>query len=75
MSKETINLKYPMLDLLTGSTMSLMYLNMLAASNLLFLNAPWAFMATWMKGLEGCSVAAPDQQEPMLDNHQNGHML
>jgi hypothetical protein len=55
MSKEVTDLKYPMVDLLTGATMSLMYLNVLAASNLLFLSTPWGFMEEWMRGLEGGS--------------------
>jgi hypothetical protein len=49
MSKEATDLKYPMVDLLTGVTMSLMYLNVLAASNLLLLSAPWVLMQAWMK--------------------------
>jgi hypothetical protein len=58
MSKEAADLKYPMVDLLTGATMSLMYLNVLTASNLLLLSTPWVFMQAWMKGLEGGSGAA-----------------
>jgi hypothetical protein len=71
MSKEAADFKYPMVDLLTGATMSLMYLNVLTTSNLLLLSTPWAFMQAWMKGLEGGSVAAPEQKEPLSDNGQN----
>ena len=74
MSKEATDLKYPMVDLLTGATMSLMYLNVLAASNLLLLSAPWLSMQAWMKGLEGGSVAAPEQKEPLSHNRQIAHM-
>ena len=70
MSKEATDLKYPMVDLLTGVTMSLMYLNVLAASNLLLLSAPWLFTQAWMKGLESGRVAALEQKEPLSDNRQ-----
>ena len=52
MSKEPTGLKYPMVNLFTDVTMSFMYLNMLTASNLLLLSAPWLFTQAWMKGLE-----------------------
>ena len=58
MSKEPTGLKYPMVDLFTDVTMSFMYLNMLTASNLLLLSAPWLFTQAWMKGLESGRVAA-----------------
>jgi hypothetical protein len=74
MSKETTDVKYPMVDLLTGATMSLMYLNVLAASNLLFLSAPWVCMEDWIKALEGGSVAALEQKEPLSDNRQIGQI-
>ena len=74
MSKDATDLKYPMVDLLTGATMSLMYLNVLAASNLLLLSAPWLFMQAWMKGLTGGSVAAPEQKKLLSDNCQIAHM-
>jgi hypothetical protein len=46
-------LKYPMVDLFTGGTViPLVYLNTLAASYLLLLNAPWLLMQAWMKELE-----------------------
>jgi hypothetical protein len=49
----TTDLKYPMVDLFTGGTvMPLVYLNTLAASYLLLLNAPWLFTQAWMKELE-----------------------
>jgi hypothetical protein len=48
----TMDLKYPMVDLFTGTVMPLVYLNTLAASYLLLLNAPWLFMQAWMKELE-----------------------
>ena len=56
MSKEPTGLKYPMVDLFTDVTMSLMYLNLLTASNLLLLSAPWLFTQIWMKGLESGRV-------------------
>jgi hypothetical protein len=74
MSKEATELKYPMVDLLGSATMSVMYLNVLAVSNLLLLSAPWVFMETWMKGLEGGSVTALEQKEPLSDNRQITHM-
>ena len=49
MSKEPTGLKYPMVNLFTDVTMSFMYLNMLTASNLLLLSAPWLFTQAWMK--------------------------
>jgi hypothetical protein len=55
MKKEAADLKYPMVDLLTGATISLMYLNVLTASNLMLLSTPWIFMEAWMKGLESGS--------------------
>jgi hypothetical protein len=48
----TTDLKYPMVDLFTGTVMPLVYLNILAVSYLLLLTAPWAFMQTWTKELE-----------------------
>jgi hypothetical protein len=63
MSKEATGLKYPMVELLTSATMSLMYLNILAASNLLLHGAPWIFIQRWIKELEGGSVTAPEQKE------------
>jgi hypothetical protein len=70
MSKVPADLKYPMVDLFTDVTMSFMYLNMLTASNLLLLSAPWLFTQAWMKGLESGRVAAPEQEEPLSDNRQ-----
>ena len=70
MSKEPTGLKYPMVDLFTDVTMSFMYLNMLTASNLLLLSAPWLFTQAWMKGLESGRVAALEQKEPLSDNHK-----
>jgi hypothetical protein len=70
MSKEASDLKYPMVDLLTDTTVSLMYLNMLTASHLMLLSTPWAFMQAWMKGFEGGSEAAPKQRELLSDNLQ-----
>jgi hypothetical protein len=71
MSKEPTGLKYPMVDLFTDVTMSFMYLNMLTASNLLLLSAPWLFTQAWMKGLESERVAALEQKEPLSDNVKN----
>jgi hypothetical protein len=48
----TTDLKYPMVDLFTGTVMPLVYLNTLAASYLLLLNAPWLLMQAWIKELE-----------------------
>jgi len=59
MSKEATDLKYPMVELFTGTTMSLVYLNVLAASSLLALNAPWIFMQAWIKELEGRRPSYP----------------
>ena len=56
MSKDATDLKYPMVDLITGLIMSLMYLNVVTAMNLSLLSAPSVFMEAWMKGLEGGSV-------------------
>ena len=70
MSKEPTGLKYPMVDLFTDFTMSFMYLNMLTASNLLLLSAPWLFTQAWMKGLVSGRVAALEQKQPLSDNHQ-----
>jgi hypothetical protein len=73
-SKESIDMSKEAVDLLSSATMSVMYLNVLAVSNLLLLSAPWVFMQRWMKGLEGGSVAAPEQKEPLSDNRQIAHM-
>jgi hypothetical protein len=70
MSKEATGLKYPMVDLFTDVTISFMYLNVLTASNLLLLGAPWLFTQAWMKGLESGRVAAPEQKAPLSDNRQ-----
>ena len=74
MSKEAVNLKYPMVDLLTDAIMSLMCLNVLATSNLLLFSAPRVLMEAWMKGLEGGSVAALEQKEA-LSNYPISHPL
>ena len=65
MSKEAVNLKYPMVDLLTDAIMSLMCLNVLATSNLLLFSAPRVLMEAWMKGLDGGSVVALEQKEAL----------
>jgi hypothetical protein len=70
MSKKAADLKYPMVDLLTGATMSLMYFNMLTVSNLFLLGTPWLCMEAWMKGREGGSMASVQQKEPLSDNRQ-----
>jgi hypothetical protein len=70
MSKEAADLKYPMVDLLTNATMSLMYLNLLTVSNLLLLSTPWLFIQAWMKGPEDGSVAPAQEKEPLSDNRQ-----
>ena len=54
MSKDATDLKYPMVDLITGLIMSLMYLNVVTAMYLSLLSAP--SVQAWMKGLEGGSV-------------------
>jgi hypothetical protein len=47
------DLKYPMVDLITGPTMmSLMYANIVMGWYLMLLNAPWLFMQAMMKGFE-----------------------
>jgi hypothetical protein len=46
------DLKYPMVDLFTGTMMPLMYFNTLAAWYLLALTGPWLLMELWMKGPE-----------------------
>jgi hypothetical protein len=47
------DLKYPMVDLITGPTMmSLMYANIMMGCYLMLLQAPWLFMQAMMKGLE-----------------------
>jgi hypothetical protein len=46
------DLKYPMVDLFTGTMMPLMYFNTLAAWYLLTLTGPWLLMEPWMKGLK-----------------------
>src|SRR5262249_43945819 len=48
----SMDLNYPMVDLLTGTIMPLMYLNTLAVCCLLPLTSPWLFMQTWTKGLQ-----------------------
>ena len=47
----TTDFKYPMVELLTGGIMSLMYLNTLAVC-CLPLSSPWLFMQAWTKGLQ-----------------------
>ena len=56
MSRDATDLKYPMVDLITGLIMSLMYLNVVTAMYLSLLSAPSVFIQAWMKGLEGGSV-------------------
>jgi hypothetical protein len=56
MSKDATDLKYPMVDLITVTIISLMYLNVLTAMNLSLLSAPWIFVEASMKGLESGSV-------------------
>jgi hypothetical protein len=46
-------LKYPMVDLITGPTMmSLMCANIAMGWYLMLLSAPWLFMQAMMKGLD-----------------------
>jgi hypothetical protein len=52
----TTDLNYPMVDLLTGTIMPLMYLNTLAVCCLLPLTSPWLFMQAWTKGLQNISA-------------------
>ena len=54
----TTDLKYPMVDLLTGTIMPLMYLNTLAVCCLLPLTSPWLFMQVWTKGLQNARACA-----------------
>jgi len=51
----TTDLSYPMVDLLTGTIMPLMYLNTLAVCCLLPLTSPWLLMQAWAKGLQSAS--------------------
>jgi hypothetical protein len=46
------NLKYPMVDLFTGTVMPLMLVNVVTTWCLLSLTAPWLFTQAWMKELE-----------------------
>jgi hypothetical protein len=48
----TTDLKYPMVDLFTGTVMPLMFVNVVATWYLLSLTAPWAFMEAWLKARE-----------------------
>jgi hypothetical protein len=48
----TTGLKYPMVDLFTGTVMPIVYLNTIAVSYLLLLTSPWLFTQAWMKELE-----------------------
>jgi hypothetical protein len=53
-------LKYPMVDLITGpAMMSLMYANIVMTWYLMLLNAPWLFMQAMMKGLESERASLP----------------
>jgi hypothetical protein len=54
------DLKYPMVDLITGpAMMSLIYANIMMGWYLMLLNAPWLFMQAMMKGLEGERASSP----------------
>jgi len=47
------DLRYPMVDLLTGGTvMPLMFVNAVTTWYLLSLTAPWALMEAWLKARE-----------------------
>jgi hypothetical protein len=48
----TTGLKYPMVDLFTGTVMPIVYLNTMAVSYLLLLTSPWLLMQAWIKELE-----------------------
>jgi len=54
----TTDLSYPMVDLLTGTIMPLMYLNTLAVCCLLPLTSPWLLMQAWAKGLQSERVSS-----------------
>ena len=48
-----MDLKHPMVDLITGPTMmSLMYANIVMGWYLMLFSAPWLVMQAMMKGLE-----------------------
>jgi hypothetical protein len=48
------DLKYPMVDLITGpAMMSLMHANIIMGWYLMLLSAPWLLMQAWIKELEG----------------------
>jgi hypothetical protein len=51
------DMKYPMLDLVGGETMSLMCVNMLMTWYLMLLTAPWIFMQALTKRLGEVSAS------------------
>ena len=54
------DLKYPMVDLISGPTMmSLIYANIMMGWYLMLLQAPWLFMQAMMKGLERERASLP----------------
>jgi hypothetical protein len=54
------DLKYPMVDLITGpAMMSLMYANIVMGCYSMLLNAPWLFMQAMMQGLESERASLP----------------
>jgi hypothetical protein len=69
------DLKYPMVDLITGpAMMSLMYANIVMAWYLMLLNAPWLFMQAMMQGLESergslpaRTVQGPDRADSLIN--------
>jgi hypothetical protein len=48
----TTNLKYPMVDLFTGTVMPLMFVNVVTTCYVLSLTAPWLFTQAWMNELK-----------------------
>jgi hypothetical protein len=54
------DLKYPMVDLISGpAMMSLMCANIAMTSYLMLLNAPWLLMHAWIKELESERASLP----------------
>jgi hypothetical protein len=52
MSEHAMEVKYPMVELISGAIVSLVYLNVLTVMGLSVLGVPWVFMKIWTEGLE-----------------------
>ena len=66
---------YPMVDLLTGTIMPLMYLNTLVVCCLLPLTSPWLFMQAWTKGLQDARASAGIRRAPITIIYSRPHCL